>query len=83
MNSKRITRSILPVGVAGAIALALAAGAGVSTGAVAKNTPDKTAAEAQKALAKGDTEKAITLAEAIVAGRPLPDAVVVGAPAAG
>jgi Flp pilus assembly protein TadD len=70
MNSKRITRSVLPIGVAGAIAIALAAGAGVSTGAVAKNTPDKTAAEAQKALAKGDAEKAIVLAEGIVAANP-------------
>jgi len=70
MNSNRITRSVLPIGVAGAIALALAAGAGVSTGAVAKNTPDKTAAEAQKALASGDAEKAIGLAEGIVAANP-------------
>ncbi|MFO1254553.1 MAG: tetratricopeptide repeat protein [Sphingomonadaceae bacterium] len=70
MNSSRITRSILPLGLAGAIAVALAAGAGVSTGAVARSTPDKTAAEAQKALAKGDAEKAITLAEGIVAANP-------------
>ncbi len=70
MHSNRIKSSILPLGLAGAIAVALAAGAGVSTGAVAKNTPDKTAAEAQKALAKGDAEKAISLAEAVVAANP-------------
>ena len=70
MNSSRIKRSVLPLGLAGAIAVAMAAGAGVSTGAVAKNTPDKTAAEAQKALAKGDAEKAISLAEAVVAANP-------------
>ena len=70
MNSSRIKSSILPLGLAGAIAVALAAGAGVSNVAVAKNTPDKTAAEAQKALAKGDAEKAIGLAEAVVAANP-------------
>ncbi|MCC6926428.1 tetratricopeptide repeat protein [Novosphingobium sp.] len=70
MNSNRIRRSVLPIGVAGAIAVAMAASVGFSTGAVAKNTPDKTAAEAQKALVKGDAEKAIGLAEAVVAANP-------------
>ena len=70
MNSIRIRRSILPLGIAGAIALAMAAGVGFSTGAVAKSAPDKTAAEAQKALARGDVEKAIGLAEAVVATNP-------------
>lgn len=70
MNSSHIRRSILPLGLAGAIALAMAAGMGFSTGAVAKSAPDKAAAEAQKALAHGDIEKAITLAEAVVAANP-------------
>ena len=70
MNSSRIRRSILPLGLAGAIALAMAAGVGFSTGAVAKSAPDKAAAEAQKALARGDVEQAISLAEAVVAANP-------------
>ena len=70
MNTTHIRRSILPLGLAGAIALAMAAGAGFSTGAIAKNSPDKAAAQAQKALNKGDTAKAIELAEALVAGTP-------------
>lgn len=70
MNTNRIRRNALPIGLAGAIALAMAAGVGMSNTAVAKSTPDKTAAEAQKALAKGDVEKAISLAEAVVAANP-------------
>ena len=70
MNTNRIRRSALPLGLAGAIALAMVAGVGISTSAVAKSSPDKTAAEAQKALAKGDIEKAIGLAEAVVAANP-------------
>ena len=70
MNTNRINRSVLPLGLAGAIALAMVAGMGVSNSAVAKSGPDKTAAAAQKALAKGDTEKAIALAEAVVAANP-------------
>jgi Flp pilus assembly protein TadD len=70
MNSNRISRSVLPLGLAGAIALAMVAGMGVSNSAVAKSSPDKTAAAAQKALAKGDFEKAIALAEAVVAANP-------------
>lgn len=70
MNTNRIRRSVLPLGLAGAIAIAMAAGAGFSTGAVAKSSPDKTAAEAQKALAKGNVDKAIELAEAVVAANP-------------
>ena len=70
MNSSRIHRSILPLGLAGAIALAMAAGAGFSTSAVAKSAPDKAAAQAQKALARGDVEQAISLAEAVVAANP-------------
>ncbi|WP_309622236.1 tetratricopeptide repeat protein [Novosphingobium sp.] len=70
MNTNRINRSVLPLGLAGAIALAMVAGMGVSNSAVAKSSPDKTAAAAQKALAKGDVEKAIALAEAVVAANP-------------
>ena len=74
MNSSHLRRSLkplgLPLGLAGAIALALAAGVGFSSGAVAKSAPDKAAAEAQKALARGDVEKAINLAEAVVAANP-------------
>ena len=70
MITNRIRRSVLPLGVAGAIALAMVAGVGISNSAVAKSSPDKTAAEAQNALAKGDIEKAISLAEALVAANP-------------
>ena len=70
MQTSQIRRSILPLGLAGAIALAMAAGAGFSSGAVAKPGADKAAAEAQKALAKGNVEKAIGLAEALVAADP-------------
>lgn len=70
MNTNRIRRSVLPLGLTGAIALAMVAGVGISNSAVAKSSPDKTAAEAQKALAKGDVEKAISLAEAVVAANP-------------
>ena len=70
MQTSHIRRSILPLGLAGAIALAMAAGAGFSSGAVAKPGTDKAAAEAQKALAKGNVEKAIGLAEALVTADP-------------
>ena len=70
MHTSHIRRSILPLGLAGAIALAMAAGAGFSSGAVAKSSTDKAAAEAQKALAKGNVDKAIGLAEALVTADP-------------
>ena len=70
MQTSQLRRSILPLGLAGAIALAMAAGAGFSSGAVAKSSTDKAAAETQKALSKGDTAKAISLAEGLVAGNP-------------
>ena len=70
MQTSNFRRSILPLGLAGAIALAMAAGAGFSSGAVAKSSTDKAAAEAQKALSKGDTAKAIGLAEGLVAANP-------------
>ena len=70
MQTSQYRRSILPLGLAGAVALAMAAGAGFSSGAVAKAGTDKAAAEAQKALAKGDIAKAVSLAEALVASNP-------------
>ena len=70
MHTSHIRRSILPLGLAGAIALAMAAGAGFSSGAVAKSSTDKAAAEAQKALAKGNVDKAIGLAETLVTADP-------------
>jgi len=70
MQTTKLRRSILPLGVAGAVALAMAAGAGFSSGAVAKSSTDKAAAEAQKALAKGDSAKAVSLTEALVASNP-------------
>lgn len=70
MQTSQLRRSILPLGLAGAIALAMAAGAGFSSGAVAKSSTDKAAAEAQKSLSKGDAVKAIGLAEGLVAANP-------------
>lgn len=67
---KSVRSKLLPLGVTGAIALAIAAGTGFSEGVVAKPTPDKTAAAAQAALAKGQVERAIQLAEAVVAANP-------------
>lgn len=71
MNTSRIRRNVLPLGLAGVMAVALAAGAGFSSSAVvAKPAPDRVAAEAQKALAKGQVDKAITMAEELVAANP-------------
>ena len=70
MQTSKLRSSILPLGLAGAVALAIAAGAGFSSGAVAKSSTDKAAAETQKALAKGDAAKAVSLAEALVAANP-------------
>jgi tetratricopeptide (TPR) repeat protein len=64
-NSTRTRR----LAVNTALAAALVAGcAGI--GSLAKPSPDKTAAAAQAALAKGQVEKAIQLAEAVVAANP-------------
>ncbi|WP_374530893.1 CDC27 family protein [Novosphingobium sp.] len=68
-NRSKIKRLGLPVGIAGAIALALVATGGSST-AVAKPSPDRTAAKAQEALNKGQYDKAIQLAEAVVLAAP-------------
>lgn len=66
----RIKTLGLPLGLAGAAAIALAAGAGFSGSVVAKPSPDKAAAAAQQALKGGRIEKAIELAEAVVAANP-------------
>ncbi|MFM5950035.1 MAG: tetratricopeptide repeat protein [Novosphingobium sp.] len=71
MQSNRIRRSVLPLGLAGVMAVAIATGAGFSSSAVvAKPAPDKVAAEAKKALANGQVEKAIAMAEDLVAANP-------------
>lgn len=70
MSASTIRTKLLPLGVTGALALAIIAGAGFSDDVVAKQAPDKTAASAQTALAKGQVDKAIELAEALVATSP-------------
>ncbi len=60
----------VPLGLAGALGLALVASTGFSGSVVAKPSPDSTAAEAQSALKKGKVEKAITLSEQLVAANP-------------
>ncbi|MFZ5743599.1 MAG: tetratricopeptide repeat protein [Pseudomonadota bacterium] len=61
---------LVPLGMTGALALAIAASAGFSEDVVAKQAPDKTASAAQSALSKGQVDKAIELAEALVAASP-------------
>lgn len=61
---------LVPLGMTGALALAIAASAGFSEDVVAKQAPDKTAAAAQSALSKGQVDKAIELAETLVAASP-------------
>lgn len=74
MSAIRLSRKAkilgLPVGLAGLAAAALLASGTFSAAAGAKNTPDVAAAEAQQALSKGQVDKAIKLAEGIVAGSP-------------
>jgi Flp pilus assembly protein TadD len=60
----------VPLGLAGALGLALVASTGFSGAVVAKPSTDRTAAEAQTALKKGKVEKAIALTEALVAANP-------------
>ena len=60
----------VPLGLAGALGLALVASTGFSGTVVAKSSPDRTAAEAQSALKKGKVDKAIALTEALVAANP-------------
>ncbi len=67
MTATRIRRAILPLGLAGvAVAALMSAG----TVATAKPGTDTTASEAQNALNKGKIDKAISLAEAVVAASP-------------
>lgn len=71
MKSDRIRRNILPLGLAGVMAVAIMAGTGFSASSVvAKPAPDRVAADVQKAISRGDTEKAISMAEALVAANP-------------
>lgn len=60
----------VPLGLAGALAVALVASTGFSGSVVAKPSPDRTAAEAQTALKKGKVDKAISLTEQLVAANP-------------
>lgn len=70
MSTSPIRTKLLPLGVTGALALAVLAGAGFGETVVAKPSPDKTAAAAQAALSSGQVDKAIRLAEALVAASP-------------
>lgn len=70
MPTRIIRTKLLPLGVTGAIALAVIAGTGFGGNVVAKPTPDKTAAAVKAALASGQVDKAIQLAEAVVAASP-------------
>ena len=70
MSATTFRTRILPLGITGALALALLAGVSFGGEVVARPAPDKTAAAAQSALAKGQTERAIALAEAVVAANP-------------
>jgi Flp pilus assembly protein TadD len=73
MNAIRTRRGItqlaMPAGLA-VLAAALVAGTGAGTRAAASPSPDRTATQAQAALAAGKVDKAITLAEAIVSAAP-------------
>lgn len=70
MTATSISRKAKVIGLAGIAAAALVASGTLTTTAVAKSTPDQTMAEAQKAIAKGNYNKAIELAEAAVAANP-------------
>jgi len=61
---------LVPLGMTGALALGIVASVGFSEDVVAKQAPNKTAAAAQSALSKGQVDKAIELAEAMVAASP-------------
>ena len=69
-NRRKIKALGLPAGLAGVLAVALLASTGVSTTAVARPSPDRTAVKVQEALAKGKTANAIELAEEVVAASP-------------
>lgn len=71
MKSNRIRRNVLPLGLAGVMAVAIMAGTGFSASSVvAKPAPDRVAADVQKAISRGEAEKAISMAEALVAANP-------------
>lgn len=70
MPALTIRTKFMPLGVTGAVALAIMAAAGLSQNVVARPAPDKTAAAAQAALSSGQVDKAIKLAEAVVAASP-------------
>ena len=70
MTANRIRRTALPLGIVGAVAAIAIASGSFSGAVVAKPSPDKSLAAAQVALGKGQIDKAITLAEAAVAGNP-------------
>lgn len=70
MSARTLRNRLLPLSITGSVVLAIVAGTGFSENVVAKPTPDKTAAAAQLALSKGQPEKAIELAEAVVAASP-------------
>lgn len=70
MTLTRTNRRILSLGLAGAIAALAIAGAGMSVTATARQSVDQSAKGAQAALAKGQVEKAVQLAEALVAANP-------------
>lgn len=71
MKTNRIRPAAIPLGLAGAMAIAIVAGMGLSPDAVvAAPAPDKVAAEVRKALTSGQVEKAIAKAEELVAANP-------------
>ncbi len=67
MSAKRFHRALLPLGLAGIIAVATLSG---GSAVIAAQKPDQIAAQAQAALKKGKIEQAIALAEAAVQGNP-------------
>ena len=67
MTATRTRQALLPLALAGAATAALMSGGTVAT---AKQSIDTTASEAQNALAKGKIDKAISLAEDVVAAAP-------------
>lgn len=71
MKHNRMRRTALPLGLAGAAVVALAAGISLTPEAVvAKPAPDKIAAQARKALGSGQVDKAIQLGEQLVSANP-------------
>lgn len=69
-NHRRLKTLGIPFGLAGAVAVALAASTGMSVTVGAKPSADSSTEEAQKALKQGKVDKAIELSEALVAQSP-------------